>query len=152
MRSGLPQLSPTERPRCPTCRERMDLQRIDPGIRGFENRVFECGKCYTMKTVPAAIDRIKSPCSKWAESRLRNGRWRRAGNSTDKKHEGEAMAVHRGNRWTSAEDDQLRQLIAKKTSITVITAKLKRSSEAVRMRMFKLRISGKARPAGMRQA
>ena len=24
MRSGLPQLSPTERPRCPTCRERMD--------------------------------------------------------------------------------------------------------------------------------
>jgi hypothetical protein len=52
----------------------------------------------------------------------------------------------------STEDDQLRQLIAKKTSITVITAKLKRSSEAVRMRMFKLRISGKARPAGMRQA
>jgi len=47
---------------------------------------------------------------------------RRAGNSTDKKHEGEAMAVHRGNRWTSAEDDQLRHLIAKKTSITVITA------------------------------
>jgi hypothetical protein len=60
--SGLPQLLPTERPRCPTCRERMDLQRIDPGIRGFENRVFECGKCYTMKTVPTAIDRIKSPC------------------------------------------------------------------------------------------
>ena len=61
-RSALPQLLPTERPRCPICRERMDLQRIDPGIRGFENRVFECGKCYTMKTVPAAIDRIKSPC------------------------------------------------------------------------------------------
>jgi len=77
MRSGLPQLSPTERPRCPTCRERMDFQRINPGIRGFENRVFECGKCYTMKTVPAAIDRIKSPCSKWAESRLINGRGRR---------------------------------------------------------------------------
>jgi hypothetical protein len=34
--SGLPQLLPTERPRCPTCRERMDLQRIDPGLRGFE--------------------------------------------------------------------------------------------------------------------
>jgi len=45
----LPQLLPTERPCCPTCRIRMDLQRIDPGIRGFENRVFECGKCYTMK-------------------------------------------------------------------------------------------------------
>jgi hypothetical protein len=49
----------------------MDLQRIEPGMRGSENRVFECGKCYPMKmkTVPAAIDRIKSPSAKWAESR-----------------------------------------------------------------------------------
>jgi hypothetical protein len=68
-RSALPQLLPTERPPCPTCRKRMDLQRIDPGLRGFENRVFECGKCYTMKTVPAAINRIKSPSAKWAEGR-----------------------------------------------------------------------------------
>jgi hypothetical protein len=68
--SGLPQLLPTERPCCPTCRIRMDLQRIDPGIRGFENRVFECGKCYTMKAVPAAIDRMKSLSAKWAESPL----------------------------------------------------------------------------------
>jgi hypothetical protein len=66
--SGLPQLLPTERPSCPTCRIRMDLQRIDPGIRGFENRVFECGKCYTMKAVPAAIYRMKSPNAKWDES------------------------------------------------------------------------------------
>jgi hypothetical protein len=48
----------------------MYLQRIDPGIRGFENRVFEYGRCYTMKTVPAAIVRMKSPGAKWAESRL----------------------------------------------------------------------------------
>jgi hypothetical protein len=68
--SGLPQLLPTERPSCPTCRQRMDLQRIDPGIRGFENRVFECGRCYTMKTVPAAIERSKSPSANWAESPL----------------------------------------------------------------------------------
>jgi hypothetical protein len=46
----------------------MDLQRIDPGIRGFENRVFECGRCYTMKAVPAAIDRMKSRNAKWGES------------------------------------------------------------------------------------
>ena len=65
--SGLPQLLPAERPSCPTCRQRMDLQRIDPGIRGFENRVFECGRCYTMKTVPAAIGRMKSPSAEWAE-------------------------------------------------------------------------------------
>src|SRR2546429_7547679 len=68
--SGLPQLLPTERPRCPTCRECMDLQRVDPGMRGFENRVFECARCYTMKAVPAAIGRTKSRSSKSAESRL----------------------------------------------------------------------------------
>jgi len=68
--SGLPQLLPTERPRCPTCRECMDLQRVDPGMRGFENRVFECGRCYTMKAVPAAIGRTKSRSAKSAESRL----------------------------------------------------------------------------------
>ena len=68
--SGLPQLLPTERPRCPTCRECMDLQRVDPGMRGFENRVFECARCYAMKAVPAAIGRTKSRSSKSAESRL----------------------------------------------------------------------------------
>jgi hypothetical protein len=33
------------------------------------------------------------------------------------------VAVHHGNRWTSAEDDPLRQLIAEKKSITVILRK-----------------------------
>ena len=56
--SALPQLLLTERPPC------------DSGTRGFENRVFECGKCYTMKAVPAAIDRMKSPSAKLAESPL----------------------------------------------------------------------------------
>jgi hypothetical protein len=72
--SGLPQLLPTECPPCPTCRNRMGLQRIDPGIRGFENRVFECGGCYTMKTVPAAIGRMKSLSAEWAESPLLTSR------------------------------------------------------------------------------
>src|SRR3977135_2476105 len=58
--SGLPQLLPTERPRCPTCWECMDLQRVDPGMRGFENRVFECGRCYPMQAGPAAIGGTKS--------------------------------------------------------------------------------------------
>ena len=61
------------------------------------------------------------------------------------------MAVHQGNRWTPAEDDQLRQLIAENKLITLFSAKLKRSSEAVRMRMFKLRITGRARAALMRK-
>jgi len=68
-RSALPQLLPTERPPCPKCRGRMELQRIEPGIRGFDNRVFECGRCYTMKAVPAVIDRMKSSSAKWAEAR-----------------------------------------------------------------------------------
>jgi hypothetical protein len=68
--SRLPQLLPTERPSCPMCRQCMYLQRIDPGIRGFENRVFECGRCYTMKTVPAAIGRMKFPSAKWAKGPL----------------------------------------------------------------------------------
>ena len=67
--SALPQLLLTERPPCPKCQNRMDLQRIDPGIRGFENRVFECGRCYTLKAV-AAIDRMKSPSAKRAKSPL----------------------------------------------------------------------------------
>ena len=70
--SGLPQLLPTERPRCPTCRECMDLQRVDPGMRGFENRVFECGRCYMMKAVPAAIGRTKSRSAKSACSAKEN--------------------------------------------------------------------------------
>ena len=35
------------------------------------------------------------------------------------------MAVHRGNRWTSEEDDRLRNLIAAKTSPVLISVKLK---------------------------
>jgi hypothetical protein len=34
----------------------MEFHRIDPGIRGFENQVFECGRCYTMKTVAVRLD------------------------------------------------------------------------------------------------
>jgi hypothetical protein len=30
----------------------MDFQRADPGLRGYVNRVFECSRCYTTKTVP----------------------------------------------------------------------------------------------------
>jgi len=69
--SGLPQLLPTERPRCPACRECMDLQRVDPGMRGFENRVFECGRCFTMKAVPAAIVGGPKPARTWASGYAR---------------------------------------------------------------------------------
>jgi hypothetical protein len=33
----------------------MEFQRIDPGVRGFENHVYECGRCYTMKTASVQL-------------------------------------------------------------------------------------------------
>jgi hypothetical protein len=41
--------------------------------------------------------------------------------------------------WTIAEDDQLRGLIASNASPTLMSAKLKRSPEAIRMRIIILR-------------
>jgi hypothetical protein len=66
----LPQLLPTEKPRCDKCDTRMSLQRIDPGRKGFEHRVFECGRCYTLKTVPVSIDPMKSEKARWTASEL----------------------------------------------------------------------------------
>lgn len=45
-------------PRCPRCDGRMEFQRVDPGIRGFENRVYECGRCYTMKTESVSLGNL----------------------------------------------------------------------------------------------
>lgn len=47
-----------ERPHCQRCEALMEFQRIDPGVRGFENQVFECGRCYTMKTVSVRIHHL----------------------------------------------------------------------------------------------
>jgi len=33
----------------------MEFQRVDPGFRGFENHVYECGRCYTMKTKAVSV-------------------------------------------------------------------------------------------------
>jgi len=46
----------TERPHCPKCHELMSFQRTDPGMRHTENRVFECGKCFAMKTIAVQVD------------------------------------------------------------------------------------------------
>ena len=36
----------------------MEFQRIHPGIRGFDNHVYECGRCYTMKTSAVSRSRL----------------------------------------------------------------------------------------------
>jgi hypothetical protein len=45
---------------------------------------------------------------------------------------------HRGIGWTAEEDNLLRDLIAANVSDTLIRARLKRSPEAIRMRLLKL--------------
>jgi hypothetical protein len=65
----LRELLPSEHPRCPRCDNRMLFQRVDPGVRGYENRVFECGKCFTQKTEAVVIDPI-SRVRGWAASGL----------------------------------------------------------------------------------
>ena len=45
---------------------------------------------------------------------------------------------HRGIGWTAEEDNLLRELIAANVSGTLIRARLKRSREAIRMRLLKL--------------
>jgi len=45
---------------------------------------------------------------------------------------------HRGIRWTANEDRQLRELTTANASDTLISAKLKRSTEAIRMRRLAL--------------
>ena len=45
---------------------------------------------------------------------------------------------HRGIRWTAKEDNLLRDLIAANASDTIICARLRRSPEAIRMRLLAL--------------
>jgi hypothetical protein len=46
---------------------------------------------------------------------------------------------HRGIGWTAEEDNLLRDLTAANASDTLIRARLKRSLEAIRMRLLKLK-------------
>ncbi len=57
--------------------------------------------------------------------------------------------MRRGHRtlWTVEDDDRLRELIAASASVTLMAVKLRRSTEAIRMRIIKLR-----REAGMQKA
>ena len=48
------------------------------------------------------------------------------------------------SKWTPEEDRILRELIAKKASSTMMVVKLRRTAEAVRMRMIALRRKEKA--------
>lgn len=51
------------------------------------------------------------------------------------------MRVGHRSRWTPEEDGQLLHLLAKGASVTLISAKLKRSSQSIRMRLITLQKS-----------
>ena len=49
------------------------------------------------------------------------------------------MRTGHRNLWTAEQDDHLRELIASNASPTLMSAKLRRSAEAIRMRIIVLR-------------
>jgi transposase-like protein len=60
-----------ERPRCPRCQRRMKLERVSPGSKGFEHRLFECAKCDHAET-RAVPDPIQSKAVRWFAGELRS--------------------------------------------------------------------------------
>ncbi len=63
-----PSLLPIERPRCPECRDRMMLARIEPGPAHSDLRIFECPKCEHVQRM-VVQDPMKS-ASGWQHSGL----------------------------------------------------------------------------------
>jgi hypothetical protein len=59
MNARLPALLPSERPHCSRCDCRMDFQRVERGLIGYQNRVFECRRCFAVKTVAVADTPIR---------------------------------------------------------------------------------------------
>ena len=60
-----------ERPSCPTCKHKMELARIRPGARAFEERTFECSACHRIEKVTFPIDPLKTDAVGWLASELR---------------------------------------------------------------------------------
>ena len=58
------------------------------------------------------------------------------------------MRRGRGIAWTLEEDQLLREMIAANVSDTLMRARLRRSPEAIRMRILKLQKDSNSKPAG----
>ena len=62
----------TERPMCPICKHRMGLAGISAGVRGFEQRTFECATCHRVEKVSYPIDPLKTDAVGWLASELKS--------------------------------------------------------------------------------
>jgi len=49
----------------------MQLRSIQPSDKGFEFRIFECGKCDSQQTVTAVADPIQTDKAGWLAGELR---------------------------------------------------------------------------------
>lgn len=58
-------------PICARCGSEMDFHRVDSGLRGFENHVYECGHCFTMKAMQVRLSTVHDTAVRWARSSLR---------------------------------------------------------------------------------
>jgi len=66
------QLSPIERPRCPTCNQnRMLLSKLETGPSGFDYRTFECQKCGRVQTMAVSSDPMVSGIQGWLAGELK---------------------------------------------------------------------------------
>jgi hypothetical protein len=63
--------SMVERPMCPTCKHRMGLAYISPGMRGFEDRTFECSTCHHTEKISFPIDPLKTDALGWLAGELK---------------------------------------------------------------------------------
>jgi hypothetical protein len=67
----MPESSISERPSCPNCKHKMGLGRVSAGVRGFEERIFECHTCRRVEKVSFPIDPLKTDAIGWLASELR---------------------------------------------------------------------------------
>jgi hypothetical protein len=63
-------LTAIERPRCPRCQRRMQLERTSAGPLGFEHRLFECLRSDRHKTEAIPLDPLKSKAVGWLAGEL----------------------------------------------------------------------------------
>jgi len=64
-------VSNIERPRCPKCRARMLLSKLEMGSSGDDYRTFECQKCGRVNTVVVSRDPMTPEMHGWLAGGLR---------------------------------------------------------------------------------
>jgi hypothetical protein len=61
----------TARPTCPVCQHSMNLKKISPGRRGFEERTFACSTCSRTSQISLPVDPLRTDAVGWLASELR---------------------------------------------------------------------------------